>query len=209
MRAFIYTGGVIHPDNITEHSKTDDLCIAADSGYHNAKLLGERVDILIGDFDSIGRVPRDEVKDIREVPAEKDLTDTQIALEIAVSEGADEVIIIGGLSGRLDHGLSNLGILEDMCLRSIHGYMTDGQNRVHFLKNSSTLIARSAYKYISIVALDEVVKGVSMEGGKYPLKNQALKRRLQYAVSNEITGNVVLVSVKKGSILIIESRDVK
>ncbi|MBQ9779562.1 MAG: thiamine diphosphokinase [Clostridia bacterium] len=208
MRAFIYTGGVIHPDNITEHPKAEDLCIAADSGYHNAQRLGERVDILIGDFDSIGRVPRDDVRDIREVPAEKDLTDTQIALEIAVEAGADEIIVIGGLSGRLDHGLSNLGILEDMCLRGLHGYMTDGQNRVHYLKSSSTLIARSGYKYISILAADETVKGVSMEGGKYPLKNQTLKRRLQYAVSNEITGNVVLISVKKGSIFIIESRDV-
>lgn len=208
MRAFIYTGGMIHPDNITEHPKADDLCVAADSGYHNAQRLGERVDVLIGDFDSIGRVPRDEVREIREVPAEKDLTDTQIALEIAVEAGADEVIIIGGLSGRLDHGLSNLGILEDMSLRGIHGYVTDGQNRVHYLKSSSTLIARSGYKYISILAADETVKGVSMEGGKYPLKNQTLKRRLQYAVSNEITGNVVLISVKKGSIFIIESRDV-
>ena len=207
MRAFIYTGGVIHPDNITEHPKAEDLCIAADSGYHNAKKLGERVDILIGDFDSIGHVPRDEVREIREVPAEKDLTDTQIAVEIAVGEGAEEIILVGGLSGRLDHSMSNLGVLEDLYLRGIHGYATDGQNRVHFIRNSSTLIARSAYKYISILSADETVKGVSMEGGKYPLKNQTLKRRLQYAVSNEITGNVVLVSVKKGGIFIIESKD--
>ena len=207
MRAFIYTGGIIHPNNITEHPKSEDLCIAADQGYHNALKLGERVDILIGDFDSIGHVPEGEVREIRRVPAEKDLTDTQIALEIAVEEGADEIIIIGGLSGRLDHSLSNLGILEDMYLRNLNGYMTDGQNRVHFLRNSSTLIARSAYQYISILAADEVVKGVSMEGGKYPLKNQTLKRRLQYAVSNEITVNVVLISVKKGGIYIIESKD--
>lgn len=207
MRAFIYTGGIIHPDNITEHPKTEDICIAADSGYHNAMRLGERVDILIGDFDSIGQVPRDAVKEIREVPAEKDLTDTQIAVEIAVESGADEIILVGGLSGRLDHTLSNLGVLEDMYLRGLHGYMTDGQNRIHYLRSSSTLVARSAYQYISIIAADETVKGVSMEGGKYPLKNQTLKRRLQYAVSNEITGNVVLISVKKGGIFIIESRD--
>ena len=36
MRAFIYTGGEIFPDNITEHPKGDDLRIAADSGYRNA-----------------------------------------------------------------------------------------------------------------------------------------------------------------------------
>lgn len=207
MRAFIYTGGRIFPQSITEHPKAEDLCIAADSGYHNAKALGERVDILIGDFDSIGHVPTEEVEDVRRVPSEKDLTDTQLALEIAAEAGAGEIIIIGGLSGRLDHTLSNLGILEDMHHRLLHGYVTDGQNRVHYLKSSSTLIARSAYKYISILAADEVVKGVSMEGGKYPLKHKTLTRRLQYAVSNEITGNVVLISVKKGSIFIIESRD--
>lgn len=208
MRAFIYTGGTIHPDNITEHPKAEDICIAADAGYHNAKKLGERVDILIGDFDSIGRVPREEVREIQEVPAEKDLTDTQIALEIAVERGADEVIIVGGLGGRLDHTLSNLGILEDMHERHIHGYATDGQNRVHFIRSTSTLIARSAYKYISLLPADQVVKGVTMEGGKYPLKNQALKRRISgFTVSNEITGNVVFIAVKKGGLYIIESKD--
>lgn len=209
MRAFIYTGGYIHPDNITEHPKADDICIAADSGYHNAKKLGERVDILIGDFDSIGAVPHDDIKDIRQVPAEKDMTDTQIALEIAIEQGADEVIIVGGLGGRLDHTLANLGILVDMFERRIHGYATDGQNRVHFIRATSTLIARSAYKYISLLPADDVVKGVTMEGGKYPLKNKNLSRRnAGFATSNEITGNVVLISVKKGGLYIIESRDV-
>lgn len=209
MRAFIYTGGYIHPDNITEHPKTEDICIAADAGYANAKRLGERVDILIGDFDSVGDIPRDEVKDIREVPAEKDFTDTQIALELALEQGADEVIIVGGLGGRLDHTLANLGILEDMFDRRIHGYATDGQNRVHFIRSTSTLIARSAYKYISLLPADLTVKGVTMEGGKYPLKNKNLTRRnAGFAVSNEITGNVVFIAVKKGGLYIIESRDV-
>lgn len=208
MRAFIYTGGAICPENITEHPKADELRIAADSGYRNAKRLGERVDILVGDFDSLGEVPRDEGLEIHQVPAEKSLTDTQIALELAVERGADEVILVGGLSGRLDHTLSTLYILEDMKERGIHGYLTDGQSRVHYIRSSSILIARSAYKYLSVIAADEQVKGVSVEGGKYPLKNQTLRRRLQYAVSNEITGNVAMISCKKGGLFIIESRDV-
>lgn len=208
MKAFIYTGGKIYPEMITERPKAEDICIAADTGYHNAKMLGERVDVLIGDFDSIGNVPRDEGMEIRQVPTEKDLTDTQIALEVAAGKGADQVVIIGGLSGRLDHTMSNVSILEDMCERHIYGYITDGQNRVHFIRSTSTLIARSGYKYLSLLAADAVVKGVSVEGCKYPLKNETLRRRLQFAVSNEITGNVTLITVKKGGLYIIESRDV-
>ncbi len=207
MRAFIYTGGLVRTESITEHPKAEDLCIAADSGYHTARKLGERVDVLLGDFDSIGDMPDVEGLEIHRVPVEKDFTDTQLAVEIAAARGADEIIIIGGLSGRLDHTLSTLAILEDLHARGLHGYIVDGQSRAHYLRASSHLVARSAYKYLSVVAADEVVKGVTVEGCKYPLNKATLYRRLQYAVSNEITGNVALVTVKKGGVYIIESRD--
>ena len=207
MRAFIYTGGTVRTQHITEHPKAEDLCIAADSGYHTAMALGERIDLLLGDFDSIGSIPRDAEFEIQQVPAEKDYTDTQLAVEIAISRGADEIIIIGGLTGRLDHTLSTLAILEDLHTRGLYGTITDGQSRARYLKSSSTLIARSPYKYLSLVAADEVVKGVDIEGCKYPLKRATLRRRHQFAVSNEITGNVAFIAVKKGGVYIIESRD--
>ena len=207
MRAFIYTGGTVRIESITEHPKADDLCIAADQGYHTAKTLGERIDLLLGDFDSIGSVPGDEGMEIQRVPAEKDYTDTQLAVEIALERGADEIIIIGGLSGRLDHTLSTLAILEDLNTRGVYCTVTDGQNRVRYMKSTSTLIARSPYKYLSLIAADEVVKGVDIEGCKYPLKKATLRRSHQFAVSNEITGNVAFISVKKGGVFIIESRD--
>lgn len=207
MRAFIYTGGTVRIESITEHPKADDLCIAADQGYHTAKALGERIDLLLGDFDSIGSVPGDEGMEIQRVPAEKDYTDTQLAVEIALERGADEIIIIGGLSGRLDHTLSTLAILEDLNTRGVYCTVTDGQNRARYMKSTSTLIARSPYKYLSLIAADEVVKGVDIEGCKYPLKKATLRRSHQFAVSNEITGNVAFISVKKGGVFIIESRD--
>ena len=207
MRAFIYTGGAVRTEFITEHPKADDLCIAADSGYHTAVALGERIDLLLGDFDSIGSIPRDGGLEIQQVPAEKDYTDTQLAVEIAVDRGAEEIIIVGGLTGRLDHTLSTLAILEDLHGRGLHGYVTDGQSRAHYMKSSSTLIARSGYKYLSLIAADEVVKGVDIEGCKYPLKRATIRRRMQFAVSNEITGNVAFIAVKKGGVYIIESRD--
>ena len=207
MRAFIYTGGAVRAEYITEHPKADDLRIAADQGYHTAKALGERIDLLLGDFDSIGSVPRDEGVEIQQVPSEKDYTDTQLAVEIALERGAEDIVIIGGLSGRLDHTLSTLAILEDLYARGVYCTVTDGQNRARYMKSTSTLIARSPYKYLSLIAADEVVKGVDIEGCKYPLKKATLRRRNQFAVSNEITGNVAFISVKKGGVFIIESRD--
>ena len=207
MRAFIYTGGTVRTEAITEHPKPDDLSIAADSGYHTAVAIGERVDLLLGDFDSIGDMPQDSGIEIQQVPAEKDYTDTQLAVEIAIDRGATDIIIIGGLSGRLDHTLSTLAILEELHARKIYGTVTDGQSRARYMKSSSTLIARSPYKYLSIIAADEVVKGVDIEGCKYPLKKATLRRCHQFAVSNEITGNVAFIAVKKGGVYVIESRD--
>jgi thiamine pyrophosphokinase len=206
MRAFIYTGGAVFPDNITEHPKGDDLCIAADSGFLNAKKCGDRVDVLVGDLDSIGSYKLDKKTELLQVPAEKDVTDTQLAVETAIERGATELVIIGGFGGRADHMMSNLAILEDLSNRGIYAVMLDGQNRARFLRSTSTLIPRSGYQYVSLLAVDPVVKGVSVEGCKYPLKKAKLTRSFQYAVSNEILGNCALISVRKGAIYVIESK---
>ena len=207
MRAYIYTGGSVEPAGITEHPKGDDLVIAADGGWNNAVLLGEKPTILLGDFDSLGdqKIPKDV--EVYRVPAEKDLTDTQLAVDLALSKGAKEIVIIGGLSGRLDHTLSNLAILEHLEPLHVQCLITDGRNRARFIRNNSTLIPRGAYKYLSLIAADPVVKGVEIDGVKYPLKKAKLRRDHQYAVSNELTGNCAFIAVRKGGLYIVESND--
>ena len=211
MKAFVYTGGAVRREGITEHPRGGDLAIAADTGYETAMALGERVDVLLGDFDSLAGRPEDMLRDtateIIRVPTEKDDTDTQLAVEEAIRRGAEEIIIIGGLGGRLDHTLSTLAILEDLHARGVYATLTDGQSRVRYLRSSSTLIARSGYKYLSVLAADALVKGVDIEGCKYPLKRATLRRERQFAVSNELTGNVAFVSVRRGGVFIIESSD--
>ncbi|MBR4295294.1 MAG: thiamine diphosphokinase [Clostridia bacterium] len=207
MKAFIYSGGEVFTENITENPTKDDITIAADSGYLNARALGARVDILVGDLDSLGSASVPDGIELIRLNCEKDLTDTQAALEIAIERGTDDIIIIGSLGTRLDHTLSSLGILADMKARGIHCYITNGYNRVRYLENDSLLVAKSDYKYLSLVCLDKVCRGVSVEGCKYPLKNAKLMRNNQFAVSNEIEGNVALVSVRKGAMLVIESKD--
>jgi thiamine pyrophosphokinase len=208
MKAFIYVGGKIDPDFITEHPKGDDITVAADSGIRNALLLGDHIDVAVGDFDSFPERDIPEDAEIVRLKPEKDLTDSQVAVEVALEKGAESFVIIGGLSGRLDHTLANLSILEDLTARGHYAIMTDGVSRVHFINGGSALIGRSGFKYFSLIAATDIAKGVSIEGAKYPLKNARLTRRNGgFATSNEIDGNCALISVKKGALFIIESRD--
>lgn len=208
MKAFIYVGGEIFTEGITEFPKGDDLKISADCGYKNAKKLGIVPDFAVGDFDSgnMAELPR-ETETI-EVPAEKDFTDTQLAIDVALEHGADCMVIIGGLSGRLDHTMSNISLLERLWRLGVRAVITDGKNRVRYIERTSELIGRSDFKYLSLITADRVAKGVGIEGCKYPLKNARLCRTNNaFTTSNEILKNCALVSVKKGGLYIIESRD--
>ncbi len=215
MKAFIYIGGGIDPSGLHEHPAEGDLCIAADSGYLHARRLGVRVDVLVGDMDSLGADAPSVIAEVKaaggevlRVPAEKDDTDTQLAVRLAVERGADEIVIIGGLSGRLDHTLANLSVLEALGERRILARMTDGRNRVRLLKNDSLLLANEGFRYLSLIPVDEVCRGVSIEGCRYPLSGATLRRsNAAYSTSNEIVGPAALISLRRGRLYVVESQE--
>jgi thiamine pyrophosphokinase len=100
-----------------------------------------------------------------------------------------------------------MALLEKLWDKKIPCVIVNGQNRVRFLRDSGTILIRRRYKYFSVVTLDKIAKKVSIEGAKYPLKNANIERGFQFAVSNEIVKNAALITVKKGSVYVIESRD--
>lgn len=208
--AFIYTGGTVFDEYVIEKPEKGDLIIAADAGYLTAKRLGVIPDVVLGDFDTLGEENIPDGVECLRVPAEKDDTDTQLAVHIAIERGAEEIVIVGGLSGRIDHTLSTLAILEDLWERKenrVYAILTDGKNRVRFIRSSGTILPRSQYRYFSLIAADELVKGISIDGCKYPMRNGRISRRRQWAVSNEITGNCTLIEIKRGGVWIVESMD--
>lgn len=208
MRAWIFTGGVVYPDLIDERPEEGDLIVTADAGWQTAAAMGLTPDVAVGDFDT-APLPRElaETVECRKFPPEKNATDTQLAVEAALDRGAREIVIIGGLEGRLDHTLSTVAILEDLRRKKVPAVIISGKNRVRFVKDDGVILTRSGYSYFSVIAVSERVKGVSMEGCKYPLKKGKIERTRQWAVSNEIVGNCALIEIGKGSVLVIESRD--
>ena len=209
MTAWIFTGGSIYPDNIPSRPEAGDLCIAADAGLKNAQKLGVRVSVVVGDFDSLGARPNvDSDVEIITAPAEKDETDTELALAIALERGADLIHIIGGLDGRLDHTLANLALLDRLENAGVHATIEDGHNRARYLRSTSLLLAHTKYRYVSLLPIDPICKGVEIDGCKYPLKGAKLMRHQSgRSVSNEITGNCCLISVRKGAMYVVESVD--
>lgn len=214
MTAYIFTGGEIAVGSMDELGlclSEADLIIAADSGYNNASRLGVRPGLLLGDLDSIdrGALAPDELEHIEKiiVPAIKDDTDTQLAVDTALERGADEIIIIGGLGGRLDHTLSMVFLLEYIKDKGARGVITDGRNRVRIMESGEELTIKRGYKYLSLVGLTDTCEGVSISGVFYPLKDAVLERKYAFAVSNEITADAAEISLSKGILLVIESRD--
>lgn len=214
MTAYIFTGGKLavgSMDRLGLCPSEADLIIAADSGYNNASRLGVRPGLLLGDLDSIdrGALAPDELEHIEKiiVPAIKDDTDTQLAVDTALERGADEIIIIGGLGGRLDHTLSTVFLLEYIKDKGARGVITDGRNRVRIMESGEELTIKRGYKYLSLVGLTDTCEGVSISGVFYPLKDAVLERKYAFAVSNEITADAAEISLSKGILLVIESRD--
>lgn len=211
MKSYIFIGGEMDKSALESPIPENALVVAADSGYDNAKKLGyaERCDFVVGDFDSTKEKAFCSRAKIIRVPSEKDETDTQLAINTAIENGANELYIIGGLSGRLDHTLSNIYLLEALAKGGITACICDGKNRVRYLKErSSLLIQKSEYKYFGLLPADREVKGVVIDGAKYPLKNARLERsNPSFAISNEVAENFAMVSTKQGGLFVIESKE--
>jgi thiamine pyrophosphokinase len=104
MHCTIFTGGRFPQKKyIKPFIHNTDMIIAADSGYDSAQKLGYQSDLLIGDMDSI--VGNHANTETVVFPKDKDHTDTELALLKARDSGADQILLIGGGGGRLDHFL--------------------------------------------------------------------------------------------------------
>ncbi len=112
----IFTGGEA-PDKrfCGDENFSGAFVIAADSGLDTALSWGIMPDMVVGDMDSVKNkkklddFPPDRVKIFQK---EKDETDTEIALRELYERNVDEVVLIGGGGGRLDHLLGIVSIFD-------------------------------------------------------------------------------------------------
>ena len=103
-RCVIFAGLPVAPE-LCEDIGPQDIIITADAGWKTARAMGFFPALALGDFDT---APAPEGPDVLRLPAEKDDTDTFFAARRALETGCSEVLILGGIGGRLDHTLANI-----------------------------------------------------------------------------------------------------
>ena len=205
----IVSGGMIQKDfaldfirKIEEERKGKKLLLlAADRGLDFFLETGLVPDIVDGDFDSLSGAGKayleslDHTEIVRLNP-EKDDTDTQSTLNLAIRRGAKNILILGATGGRLDHFIGNMGLLGYGRQKGVNVILADAQNYIGI--------------YVSFCAAGETFEGITLKGFKYPFDHYRLTTdNCGRTVSNEIQEEKAKILYEKGSLLMIMSRDLK
>lgn len=178
-----------------------DAVIAVDGGFASLTAAGCAPDLAIGDFDSLGYVPKGV--EVLAFPPEKDASDMELALGDAVARGADAVEVYGALGGRLDHTLANLQLLASFAERGLEVAAVGERESVAFVVGPGELrlpAARSGI--VSVFSLTDVSLGVVEEGLKYGLDGVVLTNRTSWGLSNELVGAPARIALESGTLAV-------
>ena len=188
--ALVFAGGErCRPEEVAD-LPNDAVVIAADSGAEHAVALGWRVDVLVGDLDSIhpevtAALEHAGTRVLRH-PAAKDTTDLALALDTALELGATTVTVVGGHGGRLDHLLANVLLLGSGDYATMAMDARLGAARVTIVRGRRA-VTGVAGEVVTLLALGGRARGVSTAGLLFPLRHAELRPGSSWGVSNELT----------------------
>lgn len=172
--------------------------IGVDAGALKIIESNHPIKMAVGDFDSMSELDLQKLDCVVDKhPVMKDETDAELAMKLC--KDYDEVILYGGLSGRIDHTIANIRLImyqynnvilmdEMQCIRVL-------KNGIHWINND--------YKHISFYAIEESV--ISLYGFLYPLKKTRISVPDIYTTSNSLEKDQGEVVVHSGSVLCVQS----
>lgn len=181
------------------HVDADDLVIAVDAGYR--QLGGRRADYVVGDFDSLGFVPKNE--NVVRLPARKDDTDALFAVKLGLEKGFRRFVVYGGVGERLDHTLANIQVLAYLTRRGARGCLVGETESLMMVQNGSVRFSGRPRGTVSVFAHGGTARGVTLEGLEYPLDRATVTADFPVGVSNLFTGAPARVAVEDGLLLIV------
>lgn len=184
-----------------------DFVIAADAGLCYLERKGIRADLVIGDFDTLKRIP--EHPNAVVLSAEKDDTDILAAIREGIRAGYASFHIYCGTGGRIDHTIANLQVLAYLSANNMRGFLFDNDSVITAITNSRLCFEKIPWGYVSVFSCSEKAEGVTLCGLKYELNNGTLANTYPMGVSNEFINRESSISVNDGTLLIVFPREAR
>ena len=184
--------------------------IAADGGVDRALALGLRVDVAIGDFDSItpeGLAAAEAAgARVERHPAAKDATDLELALDAAVALSPSRVLVVGHDGGRLDHLLAVLLLLGSDRYAGVEVDAYLGRAWTHVVRRERTLHGTIG-EIVSLLPLHGPAENVTTAGLEYPLRGETLPPGSSRGVSNVFAAGTAHIAVGCGTLIALRPRE--
>ena len=206
---FVVAGGQIRDlsffqSKLLEFKPSGIIC--ADSGAGHLYPIGVIPQVIVGDMDSLSPEALDYFKEqgckIIRSPEAKDETDTQLALEYAFEMAPDEIYLFGAVGSRIDHTLANISLLVPGVKKGIHIKLIDEWCEA-FIVSHEYVVDGEIGQTVSLLPFSDVVKGITLDGFEYPLKNGVMEMGRPYGISNRLTAKRGVISVSSGYLLVI------
>jgi thiamine pyrophosphokinase len=208
--AIVVFGGAAPDVDLAAAIETSDdvLVIAADSGAAHAIEIGYDVHIVVGDFDSIDPALLARLEStgtrVERHPVSKDATDLELAIDVAVREGADSVFVIGGHGGRVDQSFANAFVISSPVYAAVSMHALLDAALVSVVHGGGGATFRGAPgDVVTILPMHGDATGVRTEGLEYPLRGETLAAGTTRGVSNVMDGDEASVSIDGGTVLVI------
>ena len=184
-----------------------DYIVCADGGTRHALAMGVVPHVVLGDFDSLPLEVKKVLADTRcqfyEYPAEKDMTDTELALNFCLEKNPEEVVFMGSLGTRYDHSLANI-MLMFAAPPGVRLKVFNEQNEIMLLKEKVHFCGQPG-DIVSVIPLSPEIKGISTWGLKYMLRDESLFLGSSRGISNEMVGTEATVEIKEGLALVVRA----
>ena len=210
MRAIVFVNGAVDDyDALSKWIEADDYLVCADGGVYHCLALDLQPDVVVGDMDSVEAETLQELAaqgvELERHPRSKDQTDLELALERALEDGADEVLLLGALGGRLDQTLANVLILAQRSW-PVPVMVAEGDQLAQMLRGGESLaLEGGAGDLVSLIPLSSEVTGITYDGLEYDLKDASLGLGSTRAVSNVVKQPPASVSIGSGLALIVQT----
>ncbi|OGQ85831.1 MAG: thiamine diphosphokinase [Deltaproteobacteria bacterium RIFOXYC2_FULL_48_10] len=206
----IANGDLEYSEKIIGIIQEAGLAVCADGGIRHLKALGLLPHIIIGDFDSA--LPEDTLyfkeKKIKFIshPSRKNETDTDLCISWALLNHATDITLLGATGTRLDHTLANVFLLKKLAGLGIPARIIDKHNTIHVVTDQIELKGRPG-DLLSLLPVTEKAAGITIKGVEYPLVDATLEMGSSLGISNVFKETTVLVSVREGILMVIQSKD--